>query len=118
MCGRAEKRLSEEIGAVRCGDKADGGKTVFNGKTFGLKQCFTRNGGNMRRVTVWRNIKGKRIHRIGCRAIQRLCGSVQAGGVIHPSSIDAEVFDLLVRDNQLGGKRRVTAGRPGSAQIR
>ena len=105
MGGGAKERFAEKFRTATCGNKADGGKAVLQGERFGLLQGLAGDGGHMRRIAIWRDVKGQCIDRIGRRAVQRCAGGLAPGGLVQSAGVDCQVFDLLVGNDQLGAER-------------
>ena len=89
-------------------------KAVFGGKRLGLGQSLTRDGGDIGAATTPNRIITQIRHRIRRGPVKGAADIVVTGA----GRVQRQIFDLLVRNQQLGAQPLRIKRQPGLAQHR
>ena len=106
MPGGAEKRLAGKRAVIGARDKAYRVDLVLKPEDLGLVQRFTGNGSHQNPIAVQGPIIGQILERIGRGPVKRVGYRTVKIAVRGAFGGKLKVFDLLVRQDQLGGKAR------------
>ena len=100
--GQAEPRLCLKAATVRHRHKGQRVEPMGMGKALGLGQGFARDDGDGHLVALAPPVEHQVRHGIGRAPLQRGRDLTPALGRVRPRCANGQIFDLVVRDDQLG----------------